>query len=143
MHIARVTSVTDELLTAFKQLMPQLTRSPVPTRAELESMLAAQSVLWIAREPDERGPIIGAATLVTFRSPAGLHAHIEDVVVDESMRGKGIGEALVQHLLDAAAQMGLKGVSLTCNPRREAADQLYQKMGFKKWETNVYWHDLG
>jgi hypothetical protein len=38
--------------------------------------------------------------------------------------------------------MGLKGVSLTCNPRRVAANALYQKMGFKKWETNVYWYEL-
>jgi hypothetical protein len=38
--------------------------------------------------------------------------------------------------------MGLKGVSLTCNPRRIDANCLYQKMGFKKWDTNVYWFKL-
>ena len=122
MPLSRVTIVDDELLAAFARLMPQLTKAPAPTRAEIESMLAAGAVLLIARAPDEHSPIIGMATLATFRSPAGLHAHIEDVIVDQAMRGKRIGEDLVNGLLAIAKEMGLPGVSLTCNPRRVAAN---------------------
>jgi ribosomal protein S18 acetylase RimI-like enzyme len=140
--ITRVTSVTPELLAAFDRLIPQLTQAPIPTPAELQKLLDSLSVLIVARSPGETGEIVGAGTLGVFRTPSGLHAHIEDVIVDETYRGQGLGEALVRHLLHLAHEMGLKGVSLTCNPRRVAANQLYRKMGFKPWETNVYWYEL-
>jgi ribosomal protein S18 acetylase RimI-like enzyme len=142
LSITRVETVTPELLAAFERLIPQLTKAPVPTPTELQKLIDSPSVLILARIPGADGQIIGAATLGVFRTPSGLHAHVEDVIVDESGRGQGIGEALVNHLLQIAREMGLKGVSLTCNPRRLAANQLYQKMGFEKWETNMYWYGL-
>ncbi len=142
MHIEPVTSITPELLAAFERLLPQLTQSPIPTRVELQALIDSPSQLILARYPGKTGSIVGAACLGVFRTPSGLHAHIEDVIVDESMRGKGIGEGLVRVLLDIARQMGLKGVSLTCNPRRVAANELYKKMGFKEWKTNTYWYEL-
>lgn len=137
-----VTAVTPELLAAFERLIPQLTNAPIPNPDALQALINSPSRLVIARSPAETGPIVGAACLGVFRTPSGLHAHIEDVIVDESARGQGIGEALVRALLDLARQMGLPGVSLTCNPRRVAANALYRKMGFKQWQTNVYWYDL-
>jgi ribosomal protein S18 acetylase RimI-like enzyme len=142
MHIEPVTSITSELIAAFDRLIPQLTKAPIPTRDELQKLLDSSSRLIIARHPDESGPIVGSACLGVFRTPSGLHAHVEDVIVDESMRDQGLGEALVNALLDIAREMGLKGVSLTCNPRREAANALYRKMGFNEWKTNTYWYDL-
>jgi len=142
LSITRVETITTELLSAFERLIPQLTRAPIPTPEELQKLIDSPSVLILARAPGADGQIVGAATLGVFRTPSGLHAHVEDVIVDESMRGQGIGEALVNHLLENAREMKLQGVSLTCNPRRVAANQLYQKMGFKKWETNVYWYEL-
>jgi ribosomal protein S18 acetylase RimI-like enzyme len=142
MHIEKVEFVSDELLAAFERLMPQLSQAPAPNPTELAALLASPSVLIIARYPDEAGPIVGAATLGVFRTPSGLHAHVEDVIVDQALRGQGLGEALVKRLLEIAREMGLEGVSLTCNPRREAANRLYRKMGFKEWKTNVYWYGL-
>lgn len=138
--ITRVVSVTDELLAAFERLIPQLTRAPIPTSAELQQLLDSPSILIVARSLD--GVIVGTATLGVFRTPSGLHAHVEDVIVDDAIRGQGCGEELVQYLLQIACDLGLDGVSLTCNPRRVAANRLYQKMGFQKWETNVYWQAL-
>ena len=63
---------------------------------------------------------------------------IEDVVVEESARGRGVGEALVGGALEAAAQAGLETVSLTSRPEREAANRLYRRLGFVQRETNVY-----
>lgn len=137
-----VTSITPEILSAFERLMPQLTQAPLPSRDELQKLIDSPSRLIVARFPGETGPVVGSACLGVFRTPSGLHAHIEDVIVDESMRGKGLGEALVNALLDIAREMGLKGVSLTCNPRREAANALYRKMGFKEWKTNTYWYNF-
>lgn len=140
--IIRVETITPELLAAFERLIPQLTQAPIPTPAELQKLIDSPSILILARSPGADGQIVGAATLGVFRTPSGLHAHVEDVIVDQAMRGQGIGEALVNHLIEIAREMGLKGVSLTCNPRRVAANALYQKMGFKKWDTNVYWYEL-
>jgi ribosomal protein S18 acetylase RimI-like enzyme len=142
MHISRVTQISEELIGAFEKLIPQLTHRKPPTPDDLYDLIMSSSVLLIARYPDQTGPITGSGTLGVFRTPTGLHAHIEDVIVDESARGQGIGEALVSQLLSSATEMGMDGVSLTCNPAREAANKLYEKMGFTKWETNVYWYDL-
>jgi len=140
--ITRIKTVTPELLAAFERLIPQLTKAPIPTAEELQKLIDSPSVLILARVPGTDGEIVGAATLGVFRTPSGVHAHAEDVIVDGAVRGQGIGEALVNHLFQIAREMGLKGVSLTCNPRRVAANQLYQKLGFKKWDTNVYWYEL-
>ncbi len=142
MHIAKVDLATDELLIAFQRLVPQLTsNNPPPTREDLISLLDSESAtLLVARTPDEHGPIVGAASLTVYRVPTGVRAIIEDVIVDESVRGRGTGEALVRGLLEIAKDKGAKGVSLTSNPKREAANRLYQRMGFKLRETNTYYY---
>lgn len=142
MEIIRVTHITDEIVSAFNRLIPQLTRRQPPAAEELISLISSASILIIARLPDQTGPIVGAGTLGIFRTPTGLHAHIEDVVVDNDFRRQGIGDALVTELLAIARGIGVDGVSLTCNPSRFAANSLYENMGFVKWETNVYWYDL-
>jgi ribosomal protein S18 acetylase RimI-like enzyme len=67
-----------------------------------------------------------------------MHAWIEDVVVDEKWRGQGIGEALTQAGIERAIQRGASSVDLTSRPTREAANQLYVKMGFQLRHTNLY-----
>ncbi len=140
--IEKVDTATQELTDALALLMPQLTKAPALTLPQLAQIIASPSVLLVARAPGAPGPLVGMGTLGIFHTPSGLHAHIEDVIVDEAHRGRGLGEAIVNALLHTARQMGFHGVSLTCNPRRAAANALYQKMGFKKWETNVYWYEL-
>lgn len=142
MFISRVTQTSNELSNAFEKLIPQLSNKQLPTNDDINALIASPSVLLIARNPDQYGPIVGSGTLAVYRTPTGLHAHIEDVIVDREYRGLGIGEALVSQLLLIATEMGLDGVSLTCNPSREAANKLYEKMGFMKWKTNVYWYNL-
>lgn len=138
--VTSVQEVTDELVEAIGRLVPQLSSSaPAPTATELgEVARSPGSVLFVATEPD--GAVVGMLTLVTYRIPTGLHAVIEDVVVDAGVRGGGVGGALVQAALDEAARRGARNVDLTSRPSREAANRLYQKMGFVLRETNVYRH---
>jgi len=142
MQITRVSQINNEIVSAFDRLIPQLTRRQPPTAEDLVTLISSPSILVIARHPDQSGSIVGAGTLGVFRTPTGLHAHIEDVIVDNDFRGQGIGDALVTELLTIARSIGVDGVSLTCNPSRSAANSLYEKMGFTKWETNVFWYDL-
>ncbi len=139
MIIQPIYQVTDELLQAFQRLMPQLsaTMQP-PTREALQALLDfPASTLLVARQ-SESGPIIGAATLALVRAPSGVHARLEDVIVDETVRGQGVGEALTREVIRLAKESGADYIALTSNPRRAAANRLYQRVGFTKWETNVY-----
>jgi ribosomal protein S18 acetylase RimI-like enzyme len=84
------------------------------------------------------GVIVGSLTLVLYRIPTGLKAWIEDVVVDEAARGLGVGEALNLAALEEARRHGAKYVSLSSRPSRDAANRLYQRLGFAERNTNVY-----
>ena len=98
--------------------------------------------LLVAR--DDAGRIVGTLTLVVFRIPTGLRAWIEDVVVDESARGQGTGEALTREALRIAADLGARTVDLTSRPTREAANRLYRRLGFELRDTNVWrWSAVG
>jgi ribosomal protein S18 acetylase RimI-like enzyme len=142
MFIARATAVTEELVDAFARLIPQLKLSfPPLSQGEIEGLVSSPaSILLTARYPDGQAAIAGMLTLVVYRVPTGIRARIEDVVVDEAMRGKGIGEALMRHALHMAREAGADGVALTSNPRREAANRLYQRLGFHPWQTNLYFY---
>ncbi len=142
MEISLLTEVTDEVVNAFAQLLPQLSSSAViPSRAELQE-IADNDSFFIARDPESGGRIVGSLTLVTFRIPTGVRSWIEDVVVDTAMRGKGIGEALTRAALQRAAELGAKTVDLTSRPSREAANRLYQRVGFELRQTNLYRYDI-
>ena len=144
MYIGKVSEITEELYTAVQQLIPQLTTNKTaPSWDELTALINSEcSALLIARYPDENAPIAGILTLVVYRVPTGLRSIMEDVVVDGNMRRHGIGEALVLQAIALARDAGAKGVSLTSNPKREAANLLYQSMGFERRETNSYFYRL-
>jgi ribosomal protein S18 acetylase RimI-like enzyme len=132
------TEVTDELVGAFRRLIPQLSTSSAPPGVgELSEMINSRTTsVLIAR--DDAGTILGSLTLVVFRIPTGVRAWIEDVVVDEQARGAGAGAELTLAALEQAGQAGAKTVELTSRASREAANRLYQRLGFELRETNVY-----
>ncbi|MGO9195624.1 MAG: GNAT family N-acetyltransferase [Acidimicrobiales bacterium] len=136
------TDVTDELVSEIARLVPQVSSSAAPpTLSELiEIVDAPGAVLFLAR--DRRARLQGMLTLVTYRIPTGVHAVIEDVVVDSGARGGGVGAALVTAALDEAARRGARNVDLTSRPSREAANRLYTRLGFEVRETNVYRHSM-
>jgi ribosomal protein S18 acetylase RimI-like enzyme len=129
--------VTEEVTDAFGRLLPQLSRSAQPLdEAALSSLVScdANTVL-VARVADK---IVGTLTLVMFPIPSGLRARIEDVVVDESARGQGIGAVLTEEALRLAKKAGARTVDLTSRPDRGAANRLYQRLGFQLRESQVY-----
>ena len=139
--VEQATIANAELIDAFNRLIPQLsTSNKPPTQEQLAEIIASPStVLFIARHDEH---IVGSLTLATFRIPTGVRAWIEDVVVDANARGKGVGEALNKFALAEAKRQGATTVDLTSRPSREAANRLYQRLGFKARETNVYRYDV-
>ena len=144
MDTYELSNVTEEIVKAFHNLMPQLTTSaPPPTREALEDMVrSGKTFIFLARQNEPTGEIIGSATLALSQSPTGVHAWIEDVVVDSRARRQGVGRLLTEACLEKARQLGLRDVNLTSRPSRVAANQLYQSMGFIQRETNVYRYSL-
>ncbi len=139
--VAAVDAVDDEVVEAFDRLIPQLSSSsPPPTREHLRALVdSPDTVLLVARVG---GQILGSLTLAFYRIPTGTKAWIEDVVVDDAARGRGVGELLNRSALDEARARGAKDVSLTSRPSREAANRLYQRIGFEPRTTNVYRYTL-
>jgi ribosomal protein S18 acetylase RimI-like enzyme len=144
MYIGRVSEVTEELYEALQRLIPQLGAHKTPPSLEdLRKLITSESsMLVVARQSKEDGLIVGILCLTIYLVPTGLRSIIEDVIVDESARRQGIGEALVRHAIGLAREAGAEGVSLTSNPQREAANQLYKSMGFELRQTNPYYYRL-
>lgn len=137
-------SATPELVEAIARLLPLLSRSaPAPTADDLAQIIESPATtLFLARDPDG-GRVVGTLTLAMFRTPTGVRAWIEDVIVSEEVRGRGCGEELTRAALDAAREAGARTVELTSRPARQAANRLYQRIGFKLRETNLYRFEWG
>ncbi|MEI2624281.1 MAG: GNAT family N-acetyltransferase [Giesbergeria sp.] len=125
---------------AFQRLVPQLTNNnPPPTleRSGCSYSETLSSTLMVARNEraeDRRRPY--ARRFTACRRASAPSSKMSSWI--SSARGQGIGEALMQRAIEIAREKGAGNISLTCNPMREAANRLYQRMGFKKRETNAY-----
>jgi ribosomal protein S18 acetylase RimI-like enzyme len=140
-QIVHAERVDDELVEAFQRLIPQLSSSsPPPGPEHLAAIVdSPDTVLFVARVD---GRILGCLTLAFYRIPTGLKAWIEDVVVDEAARGRGVGAELNLAALAEARARGAKDVNLTSRPAREPAHRLYQRVGFHVRDTSVYRYTL-
>jgi len=136
-NIFEITEADDSTLDAVNRLLPQLSKSSKQINwSTLQKLTNSECTrLYVAKEDDT---IFGMLSLVVFSIPTGTKAWIEDVVVDERARGKGAGKELMNHALNVAKELGAKSADLTSRPSREAANKLYQAIGFEGRETNVY-----
>jgi GNAT superfamily N-acetyltransferase len=100
------------------------------TRA-LEKILSDDSVgrIHVARDA---GKVVGMASLIYGISTAegGLAASFEDFVVLPGYRGKGIGAALLQHVIEEAKKQGVLRLILLTDKQNKRAQALYRKLGF-------------
>jgi len=142
MKIIEVNEFTNDYLDAIQQLLQLLTSEPQQfTEHDFRKILACDSSHLFFLFDDDT--IAGMATVGIYSTPTGTKAWIEDVVVDESCRGKGFGRMLTRHAIDFARSQQADLLMLTSNPSRIAANNLYQSMGFEQRETNVYRMKLG
>jgi ribosomal protein S18 acetylase RimI-like enzyme len=141
MKIKKITELTEKVFEAVLRLLPQLaSEAELPSKEYLNDIIDSENVHFFMAESDDE--IIGMLSIATYKIPTGIKAWIEDVVIDGSQRGKGLGEELMQFAIDYSGTLGAKSVGLTSRPSRIAANKLYQKIGFVQYETNVYKYPL-
>lgn len=139
-EITVATTSDPRLQPAVERLLGQLSSSAVFDASLVERVVRSESSTLLLAESG--GDVVGMATLVVAPSPSGLRGHVEDVVVDEEARGRGVGRALVERLVELARELRLRSLELTSRPSRTAAIALYESAGFRRRETNVLRMDL-
>ena len=135
-----VASVND--LLAINRLLTELTSKPRIINSLLRIVAQRNFGLVVARDLEKNRfqdqTIVGMGTIHWIELPTKVNAYIDDVVVSSTYRGQKIGERITKELIKIAKSAGAQCIDLTSNPKREAANKLYQKLGFVKKETNVY-----
>jgi GNAT superfamily N-acetyltransferase len=135
--IIEIKTYSPEYHEAMQRFLNQLTTSPmVLTESMFHQLLASENSHLFFIMKDEQ--IAGMLTVGIYYSPTGGKAWIEDVVVDETFRGQGLSKQLVAHAIEFVKSKQIPLLMLTSNPKRIAANKLYQAMGFERKETNVY-----
>lgn len=140
-EIFEVTVFDHIYVEVISDLLNQLTTSPVKfTQADLNAMIDCNgSHLFLLSFERE---IAGMLTIGSYVTPTGKKYWIEDVVVDQKFRGKALGHKLIEHSIEYIKSLGGTVIMLTSNPKRLAANQLYQSVGFEQKQTNVYKMEL-
>ena len=134
--LEQLTSVTAQDTAQLKKLVSQLDPSAqFDAKALQSSLLRGEILLYVLRR---RSQIAACVTAVLFATPTGNHCRIEDVVVDEKHRGKGLGRKLMEQTIAILRHRHVNSIELTSRPSRIAANALYQSIGFTLHKTNVY-----
>ena len=133
-----VREASPEIQAALARLLPQLNPTvAVPDMERLERLMADPDVtLLVARDGNE---IVGTTTVIVYTTPFWIKARLDEVVVDASARGRGVGEALVTTALDIGREKGAQVAELQSGrgPARDAAHRLYERLGFKIRDSHV------
>ena len=139
-EIVEVTSWSEEVLQDVNKLLRQLTSKHLNFSEKVfkDILSSDNSTLVIARDRGQEGKIIGMLSFVTFLVPTGLNFRIEDVVVDQKARGRGVGRKLMVFAIEKGKTIGADKIYLTSTGTRVAANKLYDSLGFKIKDTNVY-----
>ena len=142
-EILRLTEAGEQIVNDINKLLPQLRGERMQEMGSLDDLKAivgdSTAALIVAQDA---GKTIGMATLYMMKKFGKYGGYVEDVVVDENYRGQGVGEKLMRELIVEAKKAGLTYMYLTSRPDRIAAHRLYEKLGFKKKETDVFRVDI-
>jgi ribosomal protein S18 acetylase RimI-like enzyme len=142
MEILEIRRYSKRIFKAVNHLLPQLDPgAEFLKEVDLKFILKSPGTHLFAAITDDK-EISGILLAVIYRIPSGTKFWIEDVVVDESYRGRGIGKKLMLHAMEFAKLAGAKSVDLTSRPARVEANKLYRELGFVLRETNVYRYSI-
>ena len=134
--VEKLSSYTPHDLADLDVLMYELSATSFCNEELLKNALNDANVhVYVIRD---EGHIVATGTLCIKHTLEFSIADIESVVVNSKCRGRGYGKELITAMIEAAKKMNVHHIQLTSNPARVAANQLYQELGFERYETNCY-----
>ena len=134
--VEELSSYTPQDLANLDALMHELSATSFCNEELLNNALNDANVhVYVIRNG---GHIVATGTICIKHTLEFTIADIESVVVNSKCRGRGYGKKLVTAMIEAAKKMNVHHIQLTSNPARVAANQLYQELGFERYETNCY-----
>ena len=134
--VEELSSYSSQDLTDLDALMHELSATSFCNEEFLNNALNDANVhVYVIRDEDH---IVATGTLCIKHTLEFTIADIESVVVSSKCRGRGYGKELMTAMIEAARKMNVSHIQLTSNPARVAANQLYQELGFERYETNCY-----
>ncbi|HTR18453.1 MAG TPA: GNAT family N-acetyltransferase [Candidatus Paceibacterota bacterium] len=134
-----MTTASKNALQEINKLLPQLRRDPgepLGTQTDLDAILENKNVIFVVAKDD--GKVIGMCTVYLATKFGKRTGFVEDVVVDEGYRGQKLGQKMMEIAIQEAKQAGASQLYLTSGNDRIAAQHLYEKVGFKKRDTQVF-----
>lgn len=135
--ITPLTQTSPEALEAIKNLAQKIGNNYKElTSEDFNDMVVSPNTTILVAKAGET--IVGMITVLVYRIPYVKKAYLDDLVVDETHRGHGVAKQLMNHAMNLAKEKGASYIDLTARPRRAEGNSLYETLGFKKRETNVY-----
>lgn len=141
MEVIELTEYSEAYVSNLDALMHELAPSARATEERVRKCIEDPNMhLYVVRSGSDRseGRMVACATLCVCHTPEMVIGFVEAVVVTAACRGQHLGRKLMERLLTDAKGFGVQSVHLTSNPKRVAANGLYQALGFEKYETNCY-----
>lgn len=120
-----------QLLPLFRQLWPGKQINEKPFLDVFQRVLAADDRYYLCAVKGKRVVGLGSATFKDSLWQEGRIAHIEEIVVHEDLRGKGIGTQLLHQLICLARDAGCRRVELDSAFHRTEAHRFYERHGFE------------
>jgi ribosomal protein S18 acetylase RimI-like enzyme len=120
-----------ELLGILFESEAEFAANPEKQRAALQALLAdpGKGRIFVAR--DGRQVVAMASLLYTVSTAEGGKAALfEDLVVAPEHRKRGIGEALLRHVVAEARKEGVLRITLLTDMQNERAQAMYRRAGF-------------
>lgn len=134
--VEELTTFSAQELSDIDMLMHELSATSFCDGALLRNALNDVNVHVFVIRND--GHIIATGTLCIKHTLEFTIADVESVVVSSKYRGRGYGKELMTAMIDTAKNLNVHHIQLTSNPKRVAANQMYQNMEFERYETNCY-----
>lgn len=86
----------------------------------------------------ENNKLVGMASLATYKVISGYKGMVEDVVVSNALRGKGLGRKLMERLIQEGQKLKLSEILLFSGHHRKPAIALYTSLGFNLKNSGLY-----
>jgi hypothetical protein len=136
-----VRTVDNLLIEAVDRLILQLAdTASAPGRWEIEQIVANPSAIVLVAE--SATVIVGLLALVVFRTPTGVRARIEDLVVDEFVELPDVTERLIRRAVKTAGSRGARTVEATCATSKMNLARIYEQLGFERRSTTAYQYKI-